>query len=86
MLSFSLVLFIFEAHSLMQFRVLSITCAVLGIIASCYYVFYVREDSLSKEAVSKEREYQRAELGRSIFTDQATEVGDEVQMTWAGWL
>ena len=55
MLSFSVVLFIFEKHSLMQFRVLSITCVLLGIITTAFYISNVRESPLTAEASYKER-------------------------------
>ena len=54
MLSFSMVLFIFERHSLMQFRVLSITCVLLGMTATCFYACFVREERLAAEASFKE--------------------------------
>mmetsp|Transcript_11114 Transcript_11114/g.14973 ORF Transcript_11114/g.14973 Transcript_11114/m.14973 type:complete len:228 (-) Transcript_11114:779-1462(-) len=72
MLAFSLALFLFEEHSLMQFRVLSVTCAILGAISTCYYVYQVREAKLSKEAMTKERLYLRADLGRT-FTNTTGE-------------
>lgn len=50
MLSFSVVLFIFEKHSLMQFRVLSITCVLLGILTTFFYACFIREEKLSAEA------------------------------------
>ena len=57
MLSFSVVLFIFEKHSLMQFRVLSITCVFLGIFSTFFYACFIREEKLSSEALYKERIY-----------------------------
>ena len=57
MLSFSVVLFIFEKHSLMQFRVLSITCVLLGIFTTFFYACFIREEKLSSEALYKERIY-----------------------------
>jgi Na+/melibiose symporter-like transporter len=55
MLSFSMVLFIFEEHSLMQFKVLAITCVILGVISNFFYINNVREQPLSAEAESKEK-------------------------------
>ncbi len=55
MLGFSVVLFIFERHSLEQFRVLSITCVLLGIITTAFYICNVRESPLAAEASFKER-------------------------------
>ena len=54
MLSFSLVLFVFEKHSLMQFRVLGIACVLMGIISTSFYICFIREEQLSSEAVYKE--------------------------------
>lgn len=57
MLSFSMVLFIFEKHSLMQFRVLSITCVLLGIVSTCFYVCFISENRLEAEAAYKEAKF-----------------------------
>ena len=72
MLSFSVVLFIFEKHSLMQFRVLSITCVLLGIITTFFYVCFIKEDKLSAEATYKERLY--SGMGAFEVTDEQEEV------------
>ena len=55
MLSLSLVLFLFEKHSLMQFRVLSITCVVIGLITTVFYAFKIKETPLTEEATYKEQ-------------------------------
>lgn len=44
MLSFSLVLFVFEKHSLMQFRVLGIACVLMGVISTSFYVCFIKEE------------------------------------------
>lgn len=59
MLSFSMVLFIFEKHSLMQFRVLSITCVLLGCVSTLFYVTFVSEKRLEAEASYKEAKFQK---------------------------
>jgi len=59
MLSFSMVLFIFEKHSLMQFEVLAITCVILGIITNFFYISNIRESPLSSEAEFKEKIFVR---------------------------
>lgn len=53
MLSFSMVLFIFEKHAMMQFRVLGITCVLLGLISTFFYLFHIKETRLSSEASYK---------------------------------
>ena len=79
MLSFSLALFIFEKHSLMQFRVLSITCAVLGSIASLFYMFHINEKSLAAEAISKEQQFQSMPSHDLSFERSK-------QLDWKAWL
>ena len=59
MLSFSMVLFIFEKHSLMQFRVLSFTCVLLGTISSFFYCCFIKEDRLAAEAAYNRAKFQR---------------------------
>ena len=60
MLSFSMVLFIFEKHAMMQFRVLGITCVLLGLISTFFYSFHIKETRLSSEASYKEKIYKGA--------------------------
>lgn len=68
MLSFSMILFIFEKHSIMQFRVLGSSCVLLGIITTIFYVLNIRETRLSAEAEFKEKMYARQTNSTSSFT------------------
>jgi preprotein translocase subunit SecF len=66
MLSFSVVLFLFEKHSLMQFRVLAFTGILLGIITTIYYICFVKEKALTAEAEYKERLFSGVEPRTSL--------------------
>ena len=87
MLSFSVVLFIFEKHSLMQFRVLGVTCVLLGIISTFFYVCFIKEDKLSAEASYKERVYNGGERDQmtSSFVTHEDMVAGKI-FSWKDWM
>jgi Na+/melibiose symporter-like transporter len=69
MLSFSMILFLFEKHSIMQFRVLGSSCVLLGVITTIFYILNIRETQLSSEAEFKEKLYARQTNSTSDFSE-----------------
>ena len=70
-LAFSLVLFVFVKNCTLQFRILALTCIVVGSCTTLFYVCNVFEPSLSKKATESEMRF-RKDLEKSNGPDRLT--------------
>ena len=59
-LGMALILFGTIESQKLQFKILSITCVILGALTTIFYVCTVREPLLSKVALEREANYKKA--------------------------
>lgn len=96
-LSMALVLFLVVKSSMIQFRVMAIISAILGSCTTAFYIWYIRENKLSEEALVCEAAYKEkvaeAQRGRGsnaplpevAAKGDATE-GKKTKVTACDWM